>query len=150
MNTDLMPTFWKLSHGWQEFYFLDMVECLDEKLVYIHRTTAGKGQSSVSQAEEFVNAPIGDYFYLTHGNQGVYLLGQFTGPVNYFTKHSDGWMDRPFRLIHKANAREAYYGVEKWWTPNHNSTFVKVPHHEYDLFEELILTPYFNINLKEF
>lgn len=68
-----------------------------------------------SAAEEFVNAPIGNYFYLTHGNQGVYLLGQFTGPVNYFTKHSDGWMDRPFRLIHKANAREAYYGIEKWW-----------------------------------
>jgi hypothetical protein len=101
MNTDLMPNFWKLSHGWKEFSFLDMVECIDEKLVYIHRTTAGKGQSSVSQAEEFVNAPIGDYFYLTHGNQGVYLLGQFTGPVNYFTKHSDGWMDRPFRQIQR-------------------------------------------------
>ena len=67
MNTNLMPNFWKLSHGWKEFSFLDMVECIDEKLVYIHRTTAGKGQSSVSQAEEFVNAPIGDYFYLTKG-----------------------------------------------------------------------------------
>jgi len=96
MNTDLMPNFWKLSHGWKEFSFQDMVECIDEKLVYIHRTTAGKGQSSVSQAEEFVNAPIGDYFYLTHGNQSVYLLGSFTGPINYLTKYSDGWMDRPF------------------------------------------------------
>lgn len=150
MNNDLIPNFWKLSHGYMEFYFLDMVECIDEKLVYIHRTTAPKGQSSVSQAEEFASAPIGDYFYLTYGNQGIYLLGQFTGPVNYFTKHGNGWMDRPFRLIHKSNDGAAYDGVEKWWTPNHNSTFVKVPRHEFAKFEELILEPYFNVNLKDF
>jgi len=36
-----MPNFWKLSHGWKELSFLDMVECIDEKLVYIHRTTTG-------------------------------------------------------------------------------------------------------------
>ncbi|MBC3248922.1 hypothetical protein H8I91_01450 [Serratia fonticola] len=152
MENDLMPNFWKLSHGAQSqgFTFQDMVECIDEKLVYIHRDTAAKGISYVTQAVNFANAPIGDYFYLTHGNLGIYLLGQFTGPVNYFTKYGDGWMDRPFRLILKAINQEKYNGVDKWWAPNHNSTFVEVPHHEYDMFEQEILEPYFNTKLDIF
>ena len=149
MKNELTPTFWKLSHGAQEFTFQDMVECIDEKIVYVHRSTGGKGISHISQAENFASAAIGDYFYLTHGNQGIYLLGQFTGPVNYFTKYH-GWMDRPFRLILKAKNQETYSGMQKWWTPNDNSTFTKVPRDEHELFQELILTPYFDVTLDGF
>lgn len=150
MNDYLVPTFWKLSHGAQEFTFQDMVECIDEKLVYVHRTTASKGTSHISKAENFVNAGIGDYFYLTHGNNGIYLLGQFIGPVNFFTKYGDGWMDRPFRLILKAKNQEKYKAIKKWWTPNDNSTFTKVPLDEHQDFQELILKPYFNVSLDKF
>lgn len=43
-----------------------------------------------------------------------------------------------------------YYGIEKWWVSNHNSTFVKVLHREYELLEELKLVHYFDVDLKTF
>jgi len=53
-------------------------------------------------------------------------------------------------LIAHSNKRGPYNGVQKWWTPNDNSTFIKVPLKEYSLFEELILEPYFGIKLKDY
>lgn len=152
MNNKLKPTFWKLSQGTSSgFTFEDMISSIDERLVYVHRETPAKGISSTTQAENFVNAAIGDYFYLTHGNNGVYLLGQFTGPVNYFTKFEDeDWMERPFKLIKKALHIHSYEGESKWWTPNNNSTFIKVPEDEEKLFEKLILQPYFEFSLRRF
>ncbi|WP_109077768.1 hypothetical protein [Aggregatibacter kilianii] len=150
-NKPLKPKFWKLSQGLaSDFTFQDMLFSIDEKLVFVHKDTSAKGSSSISQAEHFATAAIGDYFYLTHGNEGIYLLGQFTGPVNYFSRLEDGWMDRPFRLISTAINQKPYSGISKWWTPNHNSTFVEVPFDEYDLFEELILKPYFDLDLSQF
>lgn len=155
MTSKLKPTFWKLSHGTKSgFTFEDMISSIDEKLVYVHRQTDAKGKSSITQAEDFINAAIGDYFYLTHGNDGIYLLGQFTGPVNYFTKFENeddkDWMERSFRLIKKAIHIRTYDGQEKWWTPNHNSTFVQIPENEEELFEKLILQPYFGLSLERF
>lgn len=98
----------------------------------------------------FMKAPIGDYFYLTHGNQGIYLLGQFSGPANIFSARGKGWADRPFRLIRLAERIRPYKGPKKWWTPNENSTFIRVPDHEIGLFEELILSPHFGMRLKDF
>ncbi len=153
MNTKLKPTFWKLSHGIANgagFTFEDMLSSIDEKLVYVHRQTGAKVGRTTTQAEDFVNANIGDYFYLTHGNSGIYLLGQFTGPVNYFTKFEDDWMERPFKLIRKAVNIHPYEGQPKWWAPNHNSTFIQIPEVEEELFEELILKPYFDLSLEQF
>ncbi|HDR1847814.1 TPA: hypothetical protein QB618_002343, partial [Pasteurella multocida] len=149
MTQKLKPTFWKLSQGVNaDFTFEDMLSSINEKLVYVHRKTPAKGQSSNTQAEDFVNAKIGDYFYLTHGNKGIYLLGQFIGPVNYFTKYENqDWMERPFRLIKNAIHIHSYEGQKKWWTPNDNSTFTKVNETDEKLFEELILQPYFALSL---
>ncbi|WGE36006.1 hypothetical protein NYR62_10530 [Actinobacillus genomosp. 1] len=151
MNKKLKPTFWKLSQGVSvDFTFEDMISSIDEKLVYVHRQTGAKGTSLTTQAEDFVNASIGDYFYLTNGNKGIYLLGQFTGPVNYFSKLKGDWMERPFRLIKVADHIRQYDGEDKWWTPNNNSTFIKVKEGDEKLFEELILKPYFGLSLKRF
>ncbi|AKD38724.1 hypothetical protein I926_07020 [Pasteurella multocida subsp. multocida OH4807] len=154
MNQKLKPTFWKLSQGIANdtnFAFEDMLSSIDEKLVYVHRQTGSKGTSLTSQAEDFVNAPIGDYFYLTHGNEGIYLLGQFIGSVNYFTKYEDeDWMERPFKLIKTATIIRSYEDQKKWWTPNHPSTFVRIPESEEELFEKLILEPYFGLSLERF
>ena len=38
---------------------------------------------------------------------------------------------------------------QKWWTPNDNSTCIKVPESEHALFEQLILTPYFAMTMKD-
>lgn len=147
----MKPKFWKLSQGFTDFSFSELLTSIEQRLVYVHKDTAAKGQSEVTQGENFVSAAIGDYFYLTHGNAGgIYLLGQFTGPANYFSSYGDGWIDRPFRIISRAIKQDSYSGQNKWWTPNHNSTFVQVPESELGLFEELILQPYFDISLKKY
>lgn len=67
-----MPfTFWKLSQGAVLFETLQVISFIEQKLVYVHLTSPAKGKSSVTQAENFIDADIGDYFYLTHGNKGV-------------------------------------------------------------------------------
>lgn len=146
----MQPTFWKLSQGTNLFNFSEIIQSIENRLVYMHKDTQAKGISGISQGQLFIEAAIGDYFYLTHGNNGIYLLGQFTGPVNYFSEYGNGWLDRPFRIIKRSNETSCYEDKEKWWTPNHNSTFVRVPNDELDLFEELILEPFFEITLKEF
>ncbi len=154
-------TFWKLSQSRinNGFLFRDILECIDKKMVYIGINTGAIGNSSVTQAEHFVNAKIGDYFYLTHGNEGIYLLGQFTGAANYFNKlanddhikfANDGYIERSFHLIKFAKDLKEYTGSKHGWTPNQNSTFFQVPSHEYNLFEQEILKPYFDIDLTHF
>lgn len=146
----MLPTFWKLSQGTEYFSLIDISSSIEHKLVYVHINTAAKGQSLTTQGENFINADVGDYFYLTHGNNGICLLGQFTGPVNFFSSKGDGWADRPFRLIRLAISNVGYEGPNKWWSPNHRSTFIQVPEDEIAEFEEHILEPFFGINLEEY
>ena len=123
---------------------------IEQRLVYVHSKTRAKGGASVAQGEDFINASIGDYFYLTFGNKGIYIVGQFTGPPNIFCARGGGWADRPFRLIRAATAVKSYSGPDKWWAPNNNSTFIRVPDDELKQFEESILWPHFSIRLSEF
>jgi hypothetical protein len=144
------PTFWKLSQGSEQFNYSEMIKSIDDRLVFVHKDTKAKGISNNAQGEDFINAKIGDYFYLTYGNEGIFILGQFIGPANFFSEHKEGWMDRQFRLIAHSNKRGSFTGEQKWWTPNDNSTFIKVPINEYALFEELILEPYFGMKLEDY
>jgi len=146
----MRPVFYKLSHGTEHFNYNEILESIDKKLVYVHKDTGAKGTSAKTQAEDFIDAHIGDYFYLTYGSKRIYLLGQFIGPVNYFSSKEEGWLDRPFRLIRTAISDKRYEGKQYWWAPNHDSTFIKVKKEDLNLFEELILDPYFNISLDDF
>lgn len=146
----MKPKFWKLSQGTQEFSYDEIIDSIESGLVYLHKNTQAKGRSNKSQADEFIDADIGDYFYLTHGNTGIVLLGQFIGPANLFSKYGDGWLDRPFRFIKSAVTKSKYNDEQKWWAPNDNSTFIEVPGNELLLFEEKILIPFFGIELKKF
>ena len=58
-------------------------------------------------------------------------------------------MEREYRLIARAKSQAAYTGTKKWWTPNENSTCIKVDKSDEPLFEELILSPYFQMSLGE-
>lgn len=146
----MKPTFWKLSQGTKYFNYGEIMNSINDNLVYVHKDTTAKGRLVTSQAENFINAAIGDYFYLTHGNEGIYILGQFTGPANFFSKFVDGWLDRPFRLIATAKNHQYYEGEKKWWTPNDNSTFIKVPENKLKEFEDNILKPFFDISLADY
>ena len=144
----MTPRFWKLSHGTEFFSYEHLLTCLEAKIVYVHKDTAAKGGAIVSQGEAFLQAPIGDYFYITHGNQGIYALGQFSGPANILSAKGGGWLDRPYRHIKSSITRDIYSGPQKWWTPDDNSTFMQVPIAEHDLFEQYILSPFFGLALE--
>ena len=146
----MKPKFWKLSQGAAIFTPDQMLDSVAQRLVYVHKDTKAKGTSGQTQADDFITAPIGDYFYLTHGNAGIYVLGQFSGPANLFSTEGDGWLDRPFRVIKSSRSRDSYSGPHKWWAPNDNSTFTAVPESELSLFEEHILQPYFDITLAQY
>lgn len=142
--------FWKVSHGPQYFSADEIASAIEQRLVYVHMDTNPRGRNTKSQADDFVEAPSGDYFYLTRGNHGILLLGQFIGPANAFSAKRGGWLDRPFRLIRTSFSSTSYTGPRKQWTPNDNSTFTPVPHDELPMFEETILQPYFELKLNEF
>jgi hypothetical protein len=146
----MKPNFWKLSQGATQFNLDAILDSIKLGYVYVHQDTHAKATSSKSQGENFIDAPIGDYFYLTHGNAGIYALGQFSGPANLFSIHGDGWLDRPFRHIRSSLSIAPYEGPRKWWAPNENSTFTAVPDVEVPMFEEHILKPYFGIALADF
>jgi hypothetical protein len=146
----MIPTFWKLSHGQNIFSYEEILDAINKRLVYVHKDTKPKGTSTASQGNNFIKASIGDYFYLTHGNQGIYLLGQFTGPANLFSEHGEGWIDRPYRSIKSAIKKDPYFGDHKWWSPNDNSTFMQVPESELAMFEEYILNPFFGVRLSDY
>ena len=146
----MQPVFWKLSQGTEYFSFNDILQSIEDRLVYVHKDTLPKGQSIETQGHNFINAKTGDYFYLTHGNSGIYVLGQFVGPANFFSSWGEGWSDRPFRVIARAKKQDCYTGIQKWWAPNDNSTFITVPEKELHLFEEEILIPFFHIKLKDY
>ncbi len=143
----MKPRFWKVSQGPEFFDEAAMIQSVHDQLVYVHKDTRPKGTSERSQGREFADAAVGDYFYLTYGNRGVYLLGQFCGPANLFSAKLDGWLDRPFRLIRVSRNRDPYVGPKKWWAPNENSTFTRVPDSEFAEFENSILRPYFDLSL---
>jgi 5-methylcytosine-specific restriction protein B len=133
-----------------DFTAQEILESIEEHLVYVHGKTRAKAGASSSQGEDFVNAAVGDYFYLTHGNRGIYLIGQFSGPPNVFSSYEEGWVDRPFRFICAATDIKPYSGPHKRWAPNDNSTFTRVPDDELALFEEQVLGPHFGIRLSQF
>lgn len=89
----MKPTFWKISQGTEFFNYSEMLKSIDNRLVYVHKDTKGKATSNNTQGHDFINAKIGDYFYLTYGNEGIFILGQFIGPANFFSEHKDGLTD---------------------------------------------------------
>jgi hypothetical protein len=123
----MQTRFWKLSHGSKEFTAQELLQSIEQRLAYIHGNTRRKW-ASISQAEDFINnALIGDYFYLTYGNRGIYIIRAVSWPPNWLSVFGDGWVDRPFRLIREATEVKPYSGPHKRWAPNDRSTFIPVP-----------------------
>ena len=78
------------------------------------------------------------------------MLGQFTSEKAVENPEMmDGWYEREYRVIARASNSANYDGTKKWWTPNDNSTCIKVDESDHALFEELILQPYFNMSVED-
>jgi len=135
----------KISMG--EFGEDDVRNAIEKNIVLVHKDTKAKGVSSLTQGNLFRDViKDGDYFYLTHGNKGVKLLGIFTGearPVEGKQLGYEGWLERSFVEVYPSINMSAYTGKKKWWTPNENSTCIEIPRSELDEANRLIFKPYF-------
>ncbi|NDO46954.1 AAA family ATPase [Clostridium sp. MD294] len=144
------PAIWKISHGTEATGISNQNKIIFEKrnVVVVHSNTKAKGTSKVKQGQDFINTiKKGDFFYLCYGNS-IQLLGQFISEKAVPNKEiQNEWYEREYCIIAKSKDTSAYKGTQKWWTPNNNSTCIKISEAEQDLFEKLILKPYFDISL---
>lgn len=142
---------YKISMG--EFNLEEINEFIKNKKVCVHKDTPSKGKSSESQGSIFENKmKIGDYFYLTHGNSNnpIKLIGRISSNATlteYNDYGNDGWLERSFDFITNSIKNSKYNGIEKWWTPNNNSTLIQIKPNEINEANKLIFEPYFRTKL---
>lgn len=150
LYANLAPHFWKISHGNDWISETEAATFAKRRVVVVHKDTAAKGKSKVSQGEDFMaNMKKGDFFYLCRGNS-IRLLGCIdSDKVDENPEKQDGWCERSYTVVAQSHDTNAYTGDKKWWTPNDNSTCVSIPEGEMQLFEDYILKPYFNITKEE-
>ena len=145
---DYKPAIWKISHG--AIADQERVEFEERKVAVVNSETRAKATSKVTQGQNFmeqINA--GDYFYLCYGNS-IKLLGQFTSRDAIPNPElADDWYEREYRVIKKSKDESPYSGLHKWWTPNDNSTCIKIESESQALFESEILKPYFGMTLEQ-
>lgn len=133
---------WKVSHGSYFFSQEENEELFKRRCVCVHPNTSSKGRSSITQGENFANVTIGDYFYLCYSNERIRLFGKFIGKKHEsILPNKKGWLEQEYELLYESVKKGGYVGEKYWWTPNDNSTFIKVS--DINLFEEVILKPFF-------
>jgi MoxR-like ATPase len=139
--------FWKVSHGPNVISLEQHKELLQQCRARVHGDTKAKGRSSTSQGGAFTDFEReGDVFYLCRGNQGIELLGVFTGELSL---DDDGWAARRYNVLLKATHPGAGLALERWWSPGDNSTFIEIPLDQLPEFEAAILQPFFNITIDD-
>ena len=152
LYADAAPAVWKISHGTEATGISDSDKKLFGKrhVAVVHSGTKAKALSKVTQGQLFMEEiRKGDYFYLCYGNS-IRLLGQFTGEKPVLNPElKDGWYEREYRVLAESKDTSPYTGMKKWWTPNDNSTCIRVGDRDKPQFEELILQPYFGMSLEE-
>ncbi len=140
---------YKVSMGEKEFSDEEVKQAIKDKIVIIHKDTKPKGRTAIPQGETFTHeAKVGDYFYLTHGNKEIKLIGRFTSDstlTNMKDWGEEGWVERSFEIIERSKQSKPYKKKSKWWTPNNSSTFIEIPANELQDANELIFRDYFNI-----
>lgn len=72
----MKPKFWKLSQGPNHFTHEELLDSIVQRIVYVHMDTKPKATSQQSQGQDFIEAAVGDYFYMTNGNKGIYVFGR--------------------------------------------------------------------------
>jgi len=133
---------WKVSHGYRDFSGEARNRYLIDKIITVHEGTKRGGGDNFTK-----KIKVGDYFYLCHGNdEGIVLFGKITTGISDL-EDEEGWKVRKYEIIKKLELPQRYNGKKKGWTPNNNSTCSMVPPNELDLFNKVILRPYFNLDI---
>lgn len=141
---------YKLSHGTVFFDHETIQYCITNNLVVVHEETGSKGRQSFSQYELFESAKIGDVFYLTYGNTGVLLIGQFIDEsISDFDyrQNPDGWKQRKYKLLFYSPEIKVYKGTKSWWSPNDPSTFVQINQKDFNEANKNLFIPHFRVEL---
>ena len=138
---------WKVSQGGDHFNSEENDDLFKRHCVCVHPDTLAKGKSAVSQGQNFINVKEGDYFYLCYGNTRIRLFGMFTGnSQNSKLEGKHDWLEQKYELLFESVSEQKYKGPHHWWTPDDNSTFIKVDDNKE--FEEFIFKPFFRKELK--
>ena len=91
----------------------------------------------------------GDFAYLCYASEIKYIV-QIIDDEAVSGEFSDEWYERSYRVIKKAEKSQYPSNApRKAWTPNHNSTLVRIDVSDLDEFDKLILKPHFNISTNE-
>ncbi|GAB1402077.1 hypothetical protein MASR1M68_09880 [Elusimicrobiota bacterium] len=121
--------------------------CKDKSIIIIGSETPAKGRSKTNQTDTFKTMNIGDFFYLTKGNEHFDVIGQITSDISgceFEPFKQKGWLQRFYKIVTKAKNNDSYKGPDKWWTPNDNSTCVIIPKDELKQANTLMFMPFFN------
>src|ERR1700690_4255685 len=131
---------WKHSHGIG--FTKSKLDALRKRsVVTIYRDTR-KGQGAEFRTE----MSIGDFFYLTHGND-VQLFGQISSALK---KPRADWVEREYVTIRILQRQSGHFkGSPRWWAPNANTTCQMVSKRHLRLFEKQLLIPFFRLRLRD-
>lgn len=132
-------TIWKLLHSSSDFTEEEWQSCLDEHLAVISR--------DVERHKEFVEAPVGELFYLCHDGSPRRIC-QFISEAMPYVDDED-WVQRRYRVLQDAVRTDRYAASPKKWSPRGSSIFWPVGLKDLPEFEEHLLKPYFGMDLKE-
>lgn len=152
LNVNTKPAIWKISHGTEStgISYTNKMIFEKRKVTVVHGTTKAKASSKVTQGVHFIETiKKGDFFYLCYGNS-IRLFGEFTTEEAVLNPELEsGWYERPYKVVAVSKDTTAYTATKKWWTPNDNSTCIRVDEQDQSLFEQLILKPYFDLTLDD-
>lgn len=149
------PVIWKISHGKNQNGVPEHLRSVleNKNVVIVNQGTFPLASQKTSQGDVYMREiKKGDYFYLCYSSE-VILFGQFIDDSPKLNNemveelNDYDWYERKYKAIAHSKNHTKYSGQDKWWTPNHNSTCVKVTDNA--LFEELILEPYFGLKLAD-
>lgn len=130
---------WKLSHGPNTFNQKQIQDMLQKRLA-----VAGR-DSGAGKKDDFMTVPVGTVFYLCHGNSMQLLARFISGPED--TYRGPEYAQRHYEVLAQAKTNEPFTANAAHWTPRGISTFRRVPPVSLADFEQLILGPYFEMDL---
>lgn len=141
------PVFWKMSHGSTStgLSLAEREDCEKRCVITMHRYTSGVGSSKILSGDLFeYGLRKGDFVYLCYAGE-VRRLVQITSDDFVQSSLRSGFVERQYRVVAEAKAGSYYPadGFRKSWTPNQNSTFVRIPAEDYLDFEKHITEPFF-------
>lgn len=135
---------WKVSHSPKSFNDKELNWLAKNNILAVHKNT-GNGS-----ADCFKDISKGDIISLGHGNT-VFRLARVLTDIEHIqdSPFDDEWLMRKYEIIDSLDKPISYKGKNKRWSPRFNGTSWEVPKNEYLMFEQEILTPYYDLTLSE-